>query len=88
MCGICGVARSNGPEVDAEAVRAMAHTMTHRGPDDEGVWRSPDGRIGLGQRRLAIIDLSPAGHQPMASANGRFGRYGQAVRQGRVVHHG
>jgi asparagine synthase (glutamine-hydrolysing) len=44
--------------------------MRHRGPDDAGEWWSPDGCVGLGHRRLAIIDLTPSGHQPMASANG------------------
>src|SRR2546423_14752741 len=51
----------------------MAGTLRHRGPDDDGVWISPDGRVGLGHRRLSIIDLSPAGHQPMKSADGRLG---------------
>src|SRR5687768_12672325 len=72
MCGICGVVRANGQAPDAETVRAMAHTMRHRGPDDEGVWRSPDGRVALGHRRLSIIDLSPAGHQPMTDQSGRL----------------
>jgi asparagine synthase (glutamine-hydrolysing) len=72
MCGICGVVRTNGPATDLEAVRAMAATMSHRGPDDEGVWRSADGRVALGHRRLAIIDLSAAGHQPMTDQRGRL----------------
>jgi asparagine synthase (glutamine-hydrolysing) len=46
--------------------------MHHRGPDDAGVWWSTDGRVGLAQRRLAIIDLSPGGHQPMANSSGEF----------------
>jgi asparagine synthase (glutamine-hydrolysing) len=50
----------------------MTNVLTHRGPDDEGQWISDDGRMALGQRRLSIIDLSPAGHQPMVSASGRF----------------
>jgi len=44
----------------------MRDSLRHRGPDDAGAWISPDGRVGLGHRRLAIIDISPAGHQPMA----------------------
>lgn len=50
----------------------MTDTMTRRGPDDGGYWCDPDAGIALGHRRLAIIDLSPAGHQPMAAASGRF----------------
>ena len=72
MCGICGVVRITGPGVDTELLRSMASTMRHRGPDDEGVWCSADRRVGLGHRRLSIIDLSPAGHQPMQEATGRL----------------
>jgi asparagine synthase (glutamine-hydrolysing) len=72
MCGICGVIRTSGPEVDSEVVRAMTETLQHRGPDDEGFWRSPDGRVALGHRRLSIIDLSAAGHQPMTDHSGRL----------------
>jgi asparagine synthase (glutamine-hydrolysing) len=50
----------------------MAGTLRHRGPDDEGGWSSPDGRVGLGFRRLAIVDLTESGHQPMSSRSGRF----------------
>ena len=57
------------PVPDLEArLWAMIATLRHRGPDDEGVWT--DGRAGLAHARLSIIDLSPAGHQPMASADG------------------
>ena len=69
MCGICGIARSGG-NVDAELIASMAQTLRHRGPDDQGVWISSDRRVGLGHRRLAIIDLSAAGHQPMQDASG------------------
>lgn len=71
MCGICGMARS-GEAVDIALVGSMTETLRHRGPDDGGVWSSPDGRVGLGHRRLSIIDLSPAGHQPMADQSGRL----------------
>ncbi|MBK9063686.1 MAG: asparagine synthase (glutamine-hydrolyzing) [Acidobacteria bacterium] len=64
MCGIAGSARRLGP-VDPGAVRAMRDAMAHRGPDDSGEWFSADRRVGLGHRRLAIIDLGPGGHQPM-----------------------
>lgn len=64
MCGITGIA---GREVEKDPVllQRMRDTMTHRGPDDAGDWWSEDGTVGLAMRRLAIIDLSPAGHQPM-----------------------
>src|SRR5437763_8595257 len=57
----------SAPEVEARLWRMIA-TFRHRGPDDEGVWT--DGLCGLGHARLSIIDLSPAGHQPIASAGG------------------
>jgi asparagine synthase (glutamine-hydrolysing) len=70
MCGIAGFLLSHAtlPRGAAEArLWAMIGTLRHRGPDDEGVWT--DGRAGLAHARLSIIDLSPAGHQPMASAD-------------------
>jgi asparagine synthase (glutamine-hydrolysing) len=69
MCGIAGVASAVEP-ASVELLVRMRDTMRHRGPDDAGVWRSPDGVIGLAHRRLSIIDLSPGGHQPMADAGG------------------
>lgn len=68
MCGIAGVLG----EVDERVVAAMTAAIGHRGPDDRGLFRAPDGRVTLGQTRLAIIDCSPRGHQPMASADGRL----------------
>ena len=50
----------------------MARPLTHRGPDDEGTWCDGEAGVGFGHRRLAVIDLSPAGHQPMVSADGRW----------------
>jgi asparagine synthase (glutamine-hydrolysing) len=50
----------------------MCDTLRHRGPDDAGTWWSADRRVGLAQRRLAIIDLSPGGHQPMLDASGQL----------------
>ena len=50
----------------------MASTLAHRGPDDEGLWVDPGGRVAFGHRRLAVVDLSPHGHQPMESADGRW----------------
>lgn len=65
MCGICGCA---GSPDNSRRVSAMLSRISHRGPDDEGIWQSP--AITLGHRRLSIVDLSPSGHQPMTSANG------------------
>lgn len=66
MCGIAGkLLFDRDARVDPELVRRMADTLRHRGPDDAGVW--VHGRIGLGSRRLAVIDLSPRGHQPMSN---------------------
>jgi asparagine synthase (glutamine-hydrolysing) len=69
MCGIVGCA-SLRPHADGAMLSARTATLRHRGPDDDGVWWSADLRVGLGHRRLAIIDLSPAGHQPMVNASG------------------
>ncbi len=75
MCGISGILSCDG-DVRPEAFRALALRMTdtlvHRGPDDGQVWVDPKVGIALGQRRLAIIDLSAAGRQPMASTSGRY----------------
>ncbi len=67
MCGISGIVDFNGhSEITHDRLRAMADTMTHRGPDDAGTYVSPDGRGGLGFRRLSIVDLA-GGHQPMGN---------------------
>ena len=68
MCGIVGVASSRGERVP-ELVR-MRDALTHRGPDDGGEWASADHRVALAHRRLSIIDLSAAGHQPMLDESG------------------
>jgi asparagine synthase (glutamine-hydrolysing) len=65
MCGIVGIANVDGQPVDADRLIRMRDRMVHRGPDDEGLYVS-DG-VGLGHRRLSILDLSSAGHQPMAN---------------------
>ncbi len=67
MCGICGVWEygSANARIDIALVERMRDTMPHRGPDDTGAEILDDGRLGLGFRRLAIVDLSPAGNQPM-----------------------
>lgn len=75
MCGITGFIecgkRSSSREREAIAT-AMHKAIAHRGPDDSDVWQDPDAPIALAHRRLAIIDLSPEGHQPMTSASGRY----------------
>jgi asparagine synthase (glutamine-hydrolysing) len=71
MCGIAGIAAWHPSALGAE-VQRMAQVLAHRGPDDEGMWSDEEAGVALGQRRLAIIDLSPQGHQPMLSASGRY----------------
>lgn len=71
MCGILGIINvSNREPVSAGLLSRMVETMRHRGPDDRGTWIQPDGQCGLAHRRLSIMDLSSAGHQPMPSADG------------------
>jgi asparagine synthase (glutamine-hydrolysing) len=72
MCGICGVLNvaSSTRVVDEEILKRMTDVLIHRGPDDSGMYVSPDKKIGFGFRRLSIIDLSPAGHQPMCNEKG------------------
>lgn len=70
MCGITGIINLNGEAVSPVLLKKMTDVIAHRGPDGEGHWI--EGNVGLGHRRLAIIDLSPAGHQPMISADHRF----------------
>ena len=74
MCGLAGfLSPSAGDrEAMAERTRAMTDAIVHRGPDDSGEWLDADAGIALGHRRLAIIDLSPQGHQPMTSPSGRY----------------
>lgn len=72
MCGISGVVAPSGAVVSCERLGLMTQAIAHRGPDGCGVWVSDDQRVGLGHRRLSIIDLSPAGAQPMVSPSGRY----------------
>ncbi len=71
MCGIYGAYSSRG-DLRVDDLTAHRDRLLHRGPDDGGTWVSADGRLGLAQRRLSIIDLSQGGHQPMMSADSRF----------------
>jgi len=75
MCGISGfldLGCSNSADELQRIAMRMADTMRHRGPDDAGAWADPAAGIALAMRRLAILDLSPAGHQPMHSVSGRY----------------
>lgn len=72
MCGIAGVVLAPGKAVDKNRLIAMSQVVAHRGPDGSGYWIAPGGNVGLTHRRLSIIDLSPAGAQPMVSASGRY----------------
>jgi len=69
MCGLVAWAKRSGV-VNDSLLRGIRETIAHRGPDDSGEFISADGMVGLGFRRLSIIDLSPAGHQPMTNADG------------------
>src|SRR5690349_19236062 len=69
MCGICGVYHYRGGAADAAFITRQIQVLRHRGPDDIGVWC--EGPVGLAQQRLAIVDLSPGGHQPMPNEDGK-----------------
>ncbi len=75
MCGICGFVdlsrQMNHGDLQA-VIGRMTDSLEHRGPDDSGMWLSPEIALALGQRRLSILDLSMRGHQPMVSACGRY----------------
>jgi len=72
MCGITGTLSTDPSRypIDQALIRRMRDALIHRGPDDAGEYFSPDGQLGFGFRRLSIIDLSPAGHQPMSNEDG------------------
>ena len=75
MCGIAGFFGSSGvasPDAMPALATAMATAIAHRGPDDADAWCDPDAGIALAHRRLSVVDLSAAGHQPMRSHDGRF----------------
>jgi len=73
MCGVTGIwdVNANRDELH-RLVERMAEQLKHRGPNDAGTWVDADAGVGLGHRRLSIIDLSQAGHQPMVSKSGRY----------------
>lgn len=69
MCGIAGLVGKR--RVEPGTVGAMVRSLAHRGPDGDGIWTDPSGRVALGHRRLAVIDTSPRGRQPMTDPTGR-----------------
>ncbi len=71
MCGIIGKIQLHAP-IDPEVFQKQCDSLRHRGPDDSGIWISPGRQMALGSRRLAIQDLSPAGHMPMSDASGKL----------------
>jgi asparagine synthase (glutamine-hydrolysing) len=74
MCGIAGIVKYSQTEnkISNEVLKRMSDVIVHRGPDDEGQWMNGNRTCGFSFRRLSIIDLSKAGHQPMHSSNGRY----------------
>ena len=75
MCGLVGFWNLAGDQTEdalRSVIRKMTQTLIHRGPDDGGVWTAPSAGLALGHRRLAIVDLSPSGHQPILSHNHRY----------------
>jgi asparagine synthase (glutamine-hydrolysing) len=72
MCGIAGIITNTPAQLDESDLARLSTALAHRGPDGEGIWISSDGRTGFVHRRLAIIDTSVRGHQPMHSADGSF----------------
>ncbi|HBM89905.1 MAG: asparagine synthase (glutamine-hydrolyzing) [Parvibaculaceae bacterium] len=72
MCGIAGIVSLRGETIPrlSDALTVMGQLLEHRGPDDDGQWVAPDSSVGFAHRRLSILDLSPAGHQPMIGENG------------------
>ena len=81
MCGIVGIVSARSP-VDGGLLRRMREAIAHRGPDDAGIWLSPDRTVGLGHRRLSVVDLD-GGHQPMSSVDGEV----TIVYNGEVYNH-
>jgi asparagine synthase (glutamine-hydrolysing) len=72
MCGIGGILDGSGDAISPENLRTLGNAMAHRGPDGEGIWTGGAKTVGLVHRRLAILDTSVRGHQPMLSADGRY----------------
>ena len=72
MCGIVGIWQLDGGNVDREVLDRFTDSLAHRGPDGRGTIIDNEAGIGLGHRRLSILDVSPSGQQPMVYANRRY----------------
>ena len=72
MCGIVGIFGEKELSNLGNCIEKMTETLLHRGPDSSGTWIDQENKIALGHRRLSILELSEAGHQPMESSCGRF----------------
>ncbi|NJM74457.1 MAG: asparagine synthase (glutamine-hydrolyzing) [Acaryochloridaceae cyanobacterium RU_4_10] len=73
MCGIAGILTQNGREENLDIpIQRMQQALQHRGPDDRGIFIAPDRQAAIAHTRLAILDLSSAGHQPMCTPDGRY----------------
>lgn len=72
MCGFAGVYSVNQNSLNSEILSKMSQKLAHRGPDDSGIWIDDSGTVGLAHQRLAVVDLTSAGHQPMQSSSNRF----------------
>lgn len=83
MCGFTGFLTDDWPHDAGDILHAMTSVIAHRGPDDSGAWFDPEAGVALGHRRLAIIDLTEAGHQPMTSPSGRY----VAIYNGEIYNH-
>ena len=85
MCGLTGVLvfKESGYRIGRPLIQAMTDTIKHRGPDGEGIWIADDGKIGLGFRRLSILDLSAAANQPMSNNDESL----QLVFNGEIYNH-
>jgi asparagine synthase (glutamine-hydrolysing) len=71
MCGIAGIYRLN-KQVNQVEIDKLTDSLSHRGPDGRGVWFNNQKNLGLGHRRLSILDLTAAGRQPMVSHDGKY----------------
>lgn len=72
MCGIAGIVATEAADLDPRDLGRLGSALAHRGPDGQGIWTSADGRVGLVHRRLAILDTSRLGDQPMHGGDGRY----------------